>query len=415
MLPLKGCANSSRVGAQMTILVRFLDQTSITRRSARWLSSACGLVLAITCVDGCSLKNTNYLSKGESNAKGGEAGSTGTGGGGTSGSSGAAGSGGLECGLNETTCPEQLECVDLTVGSPSGDTVENCGSCDTTCSVTNVKTAACEAGACKPTCNSGFADCNEASVNDGCEAAISITTACGACGRACSMAGVAAQGCAAGKCTPICLPRRADCNQDTGSGTDDGCEVDLNTLTLCGATCAARAACAATQVCNADGCGAPQGIVEMGVPFTAAAQKNRFSDKFQNPPDLTDDTLTIRLYAPTATNGYILLYVSDGSSSSAGAAVTVPFSSLNEKWTDVTLTLGKATGDFDPAIVTQVNFDIATDDTGPWANPTLIYVDSIWSSDGSVNDTFNASIGQFIPSTLENIPGRTLTWRDAMP
>lgn len=400
----------------MTNYAHFLDARTTSRSSARWLTS--GLLLGCLSLSGCSLKDTSHLTKGESKAKGGEVGTGGQGDGGAAGGAdggtAAGGSSTVECGANEITCPGQLECVDLAVGNKSASTVENCGSCDTTCSVANVKTGVCEAGVCKPVCAAGFADCNDVSLNDGCEASVSTATACGSCGRTCSLSGVAAQACTAGKCAPICLERHADCNQDTGIGTDDGCEVDLNTLTLCGADCTTRAACTATQVCNATGCGAPQGIVQMSVPFTATAQSNRFSNKFAMTPDLTDDKLTVRMYAPHATGGYISLYASDGDYT-AGSVLNVPFSSLTERWIDINLNVGKVLGAFDPSTVNQLNFDIYTEGTGPWANPTLIYVESLWSSDGSVKEDFNDTIGQFIPSTRMTVDGSTLTWLPAMP
>jgi hypothetical protein len=75
-------------------------------------------------------------------------------------------------------------------------------------------------------CPKGYADCNH-DASDGCEVDTDTdVTNCGACGRACSTANVAARTCQLGVCTPSCNAGYADCDIPLAPTADDGCEVD---------------------------------------------------------------------------------------------------------------------------------------------------------------------------------------------
>jgi hypothetical protein len=388
----------------------------------------------------CSLKDVSYLSegkpagKGGNNNRGGDAGEASVGGGGSGGDAGAgANSGGSNgtggdtssttttsaCSSEQTICEGVSGCISLASGKASGSTIEHCGSCNNTCSLTNATNATCSVGVCKASCSSGFKDCNSStSTNDGCETNIATVVACGDCGRACSKAGVLNAACTAGKCAPTCLARYGDCNADLGVGSDDGCETDLYALSRCGTSCTSGVVCSPTQVCNSGACGAAQGVVEMSVPFDPAgkspAEGMRFAPKFPSLPNLTDDTLTVRLYAPGATGGTITFYTSDADYT-AGATVQLPLSSLSSGWVDVKVAVGHLAGTYDPSVVSQLNIQIVAEGTPPYTSPTLVYVDAIWSNNGLINDTFDASAGQFTKSSLMVVSGSQYKWFDALP
>jgi hypothetical protein len=150
------------------------------------------------------------------------------------------------------------------------------------------------------------------------------------------------------------------------------------------------------------------------VPLTTAETAQRFAAKLEALPDLTNSVLTLRLYAPGATGGQLNLYVSDADYTAGGGAF-VALSSLSAKWTDVVLPIGGVSGTFDPQAIVQVNLEVRAGATGPWANPTVVYVDRIWSSNALVNDTFDTTKGGFAASTQLVIAGSTLTWMDSMP
>lgn len=393
---------------------------------------------------GCTLKDYDYLRNGigkgaggttheggdagAANSEGGtgaEAGSTSTplSEGGSGGDAGAgqgtsliAGSGGEEssgCEPGFALCPGEEECIDLGQGILVDNTVTHCGSCGTTCSTTRATSATCDAGECAPACTSSYADCNRTEENDGCETDIRTVTDCGACGHACSDFGVEMVSCVDAECAPDCLPEFADCNVDDGGGEDDGCEVYLDDLTSCATTCEDGVACAPTEVCNTGVCGAPQGLVEFSVPFTSAGEEQRFGDGLPGTFDLENDTVVLRVYAPGATGGRFMVYLQDGDWL-PGPGVTRSLSALSDGWTDIEFPV-TSSADFDASRVIQVTMELVAGDAGPWANPTLLYVDGIRSLSSEFNDTFDTSLDNMVSSSAKVVQGSTMTWMDAMP
>src|SRR6478609_4903115 len=155
--------------------------------------------------------------------EGGEAGSQepSTGGQGTAGHGGSAPSGGR--GGSGGSCEDQglakcdgvKECVDLGVGTPNDNGVDNCGMCGKSCDLTGASSATCAAAACALVCNSGLGDCNASTDND-------------------------------------------------------GCEVFFDALDHCTTSCTGTSvACDPTQVCNAGICGAAAGLTVFNTPLTS--------------------------------------------------------------------------------------------------------------------------------------------------
>jgi hypothetical protein len=111
-----------------------------------------------------------------------------------------------------------------------------------TCSANHVNLpATCAAGVCTGTCTTGFADCNNNKTTDGCETA---TTAdpnhCGGCTNVCSTNHIPTATCAAGVCNGTCQTGYADCNNNK---LTDGCETLLACGSCCGTTCGAGTTC----------------------------------------------------------------------------------------------------------------------------------------------------------------------------
>ncbi|MDB4932922.1 MAG: uncharacterized protein JWM10_5406, partial [Myxococcaceae bacterium] len=150
------------------------------------------------------------------------------------------------CPAGTTFCATTGVCADF-----QGD-ASNCGMCGTICPALSNASAACRAGACAFTCNTGFADC-DANVANGCEANLGTSvTSCGACGRACAPPH-ATGACTTGLCGVVaCDAGFGDCNGDPS----DGCEVDLTaTATSCGTCSNACRPPNGTGVCTAGRCG----------------------------------------------------------------------------------------------------------------------------------------------------------------
>src|SRR5512133_3137558 len=332
------------------------------------------------------------------------------------GQNGIAGSTNEVCSAGLSSCPGEPACTtNLSTGTMSGATFKNCGSCAITCSLANASGATCAAGKCVTACVTGYGECDVGALNDGCESNLQLSAAaCGSCGRTCSSAGALTVACTNAICTPSCDQKHADCNPDLGTGTDDGCEVYLDQLTRCGTNCVNGLVCPANQVCNAGVCGAAQGVVALTVPLSASGQNQRYADKLPALPNLTDADVVVRIYAPGATAGALAVYVQDQNYVSGGWT-SFPLTTLSNGWSDITVKAGPAAGSYDPKHINQITLEVMADGSGPWASPTVVYVDSIRSSNGVLNDTFDASIGGFVSSGMQIVQGSKLEWAGSLP
>ena len=119
----------------------------------------------------------------------------------------------------------------------------HCGGCGMQCPTAPNAASACAMGRCGLTCDTGFADCDGMAAN-GCEVDTRVSAShCGACGRMCAAAANAAPACAAATCRLACLPGFADCD---GVATN-GCEAALSGTANCGAC--GNACAGATPLC----------------------------------------------------------------------------------------------------------------------------------------------------------------------
>lgn len=217
---------------------------------------------------------------------------------------------------------------------------------------------------------------------------------------------------AAGCPNPTCGPEFIDCNHDMAT---DGCETFIHGLATCGTSCTNLVACQSNQVCNAGACGAPQGLVKLSVPLTESGQGQRYGYKFPTGTDLSKATIVFRMYAPGALGGSLNIYPTDVDRL-YGAGVNQTFVSAASGWVDVRIPLGDArgTGVYDPGNLYQLTLEIQADGAGPWANPTDIYVDGLWSTNGIVRESFENSIGPMVASTLLLVEGSVLSWVDTL-
>jgi hypothetical protein len=135
------------------------------------------------------------------------------------------------------------------------NTLQNCGRCNTGCSLANA-TPSCGSGTCTlVSCNTGFADCS-ASL-PGCETQLGSQANCADCGNTCQTANAhVTQNVCVGTpptadCSPTCAPGYRSCD----ANPDNGCETSITTVSNCG-NC--DAACSlphtATQQCVSGSC-----------------------------------------------------------------------------------------------------------------------------------------------------------------
>ncbi|WP_437691023.1 hypothetical protein [Sorangium sp. So ce176] len=123
------------------------------------------------------------------------------------------------------------------------------------------------------------------------------------------------------------------------------------------------------------------GCARLSVPLTAAKQATQFFIGFDEAIDLTGATVTFRVRAHTGTSGGVQPFVQNGADlfwANIGYTWN-PVADLGE-WTEFKIdvdTAAAASPFFNRTVVEVIGLNIAAGDTGPWANPTVIYVDSI--------------------------------------
>lgn len=247
---------------------------------------------------------------------------------------------------DKTLCGDT--CVDPQVGEAQSPTTDHCGACDHLCSTDNASNAACTDGTCAPTCNDGYADCSTPAADqadDGCETNIATgstsdttVTNCGGCDRACSSTNVYAASCAAGKCAPTCSAGFADCNIDTGSGDDDGCETNLNAAETCGTTCGNVQACTSGKVCEAGACVKPN-LLTNGAKGTFEG-----ADGATNWYSWAGSVATSTKYAHSGTQS-LLTTARTGTNSPSATDITAILSAGNSYKLSMWVTIGGAASD----------------------------------------------------------------------
>ncbi len=129
------------------------------------------------------------------------------------------------------------------------DDVTNCGSCGFKCFNDHGSTA-CVSSACKPTCLSGWASCDNNVVN-GCEKSITDDPAnCGGCGVVCT-ALHGSNACVGGGCVPDCDTGFDTCDNNPANGCETNLQQDVLNCGVCGKSCAAPNA---QVTCSAGAC-----------------------------------------------------------------------------------------------------------------------------------------------------------------
>lgn len=163
----------------------------------------------------------------------------------------------------------------------------HCGACNRACSGSGVETATCNAGVCTPYCSTGFGDCNHPgfpAADDGCEQDIATDPDnCGACGSVCTLPGAEA-GCSGGKCVVAnCAANTGDCDSDPFNG----CETDLLSAEdhcgACGRACSDAGV--VVKLCTAGLCvsACQSGLGNCSTPAAPASDDGCESDVASDP------------------------------------------------------------------------------------------------------------------------------------
>ncbi|MGK3990977.1 hypothetical protein WME99_48470 [Sorangium sp. So ce136] len=123
------------------------------------------------------------------------------------------------------------------------------------------------------------------------------------------------------------------------------------------------------------------GCARLSVPLTGRRQATQFFIGFDEAIDLTGATVTFRVKAHTGTSGGVQPFVQNGDElfyANIGYTWN-PIAELGE-WTEFKIDVDAAAAaspGFNRTLVEVIGLQVTAGDTGPWTNPTVIYVDSI--------------------------------------
>jgi hypothetical protein len=159
------------------------------------------------------------------------------------------------------------------------------------------------------------------------------------------------------------------------------------------------------------------------VPLAAPGQGQRYNAHHtgsDESSDLLGATLTLRVYAPGATGGNLHVFCTSRNLAD-GVATDIALSSLTEGFQDIDIPVpAPVPGGFQPRRVFIIRVEV---EAGPgfgdsWQSPaTVVYIDSIISSNGVISDTFDTSPSSrtFGSVDVRAVPNSTLAWLPNIP
>jgi hypothetical protein len=167
------------------------------------------------------------------------------------------------------------------------------------------------------------------------------------------------------------------------------------------------------------------GVMRLSLPFTASGQGQRYNVQNRTNPsapyDMSGQTLTIRVYAPGATGGDLSVFFRSLGGTDT-TPVKVPFTMMTAGFVDISIPVPAMTATYNPVMTEIIRIEPETDPAfgSSWTNPTLIVLDSIVSTSGTVNIPFNTDPGAGSPifsssGARPGPTGTTTTWAAAYP
>jgi len=237
------------------------------------------------------------------------------------------GSCGNSCGANGICVNSKCECISpylncnglLSDGCEvnTSEDANNCGGCGNRCG----PNAVCKNGVCE--CILGYANCDN-DWDNGCEVNLNSINSCGTnCSNkvVCSSTNGTNPVCDNGVCRLTCNSGYADCN--FGTGSSDGCEVNLNSQLTCGTSCGNIVNCGANTVCNSGSCGCISGYYNCNGSLSDGCEKQGdpkhiWSKRFGG---IIDDISTT-VFVDSSNNVYIMGWFNSPSIDFGGGALT---------------------------------------------------------------------------------------------
>ena len=161
------------------------------------------------------------------------------------------------------------------------------------------------------------------------------------------------------------------------------------------------------------------GLAVLTVPLTASGQGQRFNyenfnGKTPDHYDLTGATLNIVACAPEATGGDLSIFFTTNARIDS-PMFNVPLSALTSGFQTISIQVPDATPNgYDPSIIFVIRLEVEAGAAfgSSWQTPaSVVYIDSISTSDGTFNDTFEIAVDYGVLAKSDARAGSgTVTW-----
>ena len=166
-----------------------------------------------------------------------------------------------------------------------------------------------------------------------------------------------------------------------------------------------------------------QGVVVLTVPLSEPGQGQRYNAHNTGrveANDLTGATLTLRVYAPGATGGNLHVFYSSANFANS-EPTDIALSNLTDGFKDIEIPVpDPMSNGFRPTdvFIIRVEVEAGAGFGESWQLPsTVVYIDSIISSNGLIADSFDTapSFSTFGLSDSRELPNSSLSWLPSLP
>jgi hypothetical protein len=161
----------------------------------------------------------------------------------------------------------------------------------------------------------------------------------------------------------------------------------------------------------------------VSVPLANNGQAQRYNVQNQTNPStpysLAGATITIRAYAPGAIGGDLSVFCRSTSTTDS-PKTRIALNTLKNGFTNVVITVPAATGGYDPALTDVCRIEIESDaayGTTFQTPATIVYFDSVTSSNGTMTQLLNAAPGptEFASSGAQTVANSSNSWQATYP
>jgi hypothetical protein len=150
------------------------------------------------------------------------------------------------------------------------------------------------------------------------------------------------------------------------------------------------------------------------VPLTSASDKAHIVISLTSPADLSQATISMRVYVQAGAGGSLFNYVQDSGTYHFFGVPVAQRSALSNisGWTTVTWAVGAASDSGASGIVKtsikNIGIEVTAQPSSSWSNPTIIYIDSLTISTPALSFTFDATGSVYPTPTATSASGQAL-------